>query len=192
MGEPKPAAWYDEAYRTDANLRADLESSTFGPLWREIERRVPPRAFVFEIGCGAGQLAEFLIPKAAHYAGYDWSEVAVAEARRRVPEIHGEVRVLSVEEQIGTAVEMSARCPLFRVTVVACEVFEHLAGDLDLRAIEAHAGAVFLVSLPSRDSESHVRWFESEDAVRDRYGRFFAWMTVDRFGQWWIVEGRAL
>lgn len=194
MGSVQSAAWYDDAYRADANLTADPRASTFGPLWLEMARRVPEGAIVREVGCGAGQLSALLAPKVARYLGFDFSRVAVEAASARVNghargSWHGHV-VASVAEMLED-VRYHSPIEWNHTTLVACEVLEHLDADEDLAILAAHAGAHVIASLPTRDSAGHVRFFPSEAEVRQRYSPRIGGMSVARFDQWWIVEGRA-
>jgi SAM-dependent methyltransferase len=193
VGEWKPASFYDDAYRTDPNLTADADVSTFGPLWREMARRVPMTASVIEIGCGAGQLASLVVDNVASYNGVDSSAVAIDAARKRV---NAKNALFSVADA-GT---LEIAWPILRLLgppgnskplIVACEVFEHLPGDQDTDLLLVFRRERVLLSLPTRDSESHVRFFPTEESVRERYGAYIDGMTVEPFDQWWIVEGRA-
>ncbi len=196
MGEVRSADWYSLAYRPDPNLTADVATSTFGTLWREMARRVPDDARIVEVGCGAGQLAAMIAPRSTRYFGFDFSPEAVAAAHVRVaraclPTPLGArgCQVMTVEESIeyATASPRHWRHAL----LVACEVLERLAGDQDLAVLSAHAGADVLLSLPTKDSAGHVRWFPTAASVRERYERHVGEMTVEPFEQWWIVEGTA-
>jgi len=193
VGEWKPTSFYDDAYRTDPNLTADADVSTFGPLWREMARRVPMTASVIEIGCGAGQLASLVVDNVPTYNGVDSSTVAIDAARKRV---HAKHAVFSVAE----ASSFEIAWPIMRLIaptvkakplIVACELLEHLADDQDVGLLRVFWGERVLLSLPTRDSESHVRFFPDEASVRARYGAHIDGMTVEPFDQWWIVEGRA-
>jgi len=53
-------------------------------------------------------------------------------------------------------------------TYVCLEVLEHLDDDCDLIG-KLPAGARLILSVPSFESDTHVRWFDSFDDVTGRY-----------------------
>lgn len=197
MGQVLGPDRYDAMYREDPSLTADAHGSTFSPLWREMARRVlacaPER--VVELGCGAGQLAQLLHAKDARldYFGIDFSAVAIELAQRRVPSWRDRFGVADIENHDI----VFSPAPIY----VACETLEHVA---DMRAVlrRCTPGAYLIASLPSRDSEGHVRWWTSgaqlwRHLVSAELGSFtqevlppmFVDVRVQPFGQWWIVEG---
>jgi cyclopropane fatty-acyl-phospholipid synthase-like methyltransferase len=117
---------------------------------------------VLDVGCGPGQFAQFLLDSSAvDYHGIDFSSTAIAMAQRANPDhadrFHvGDVRSHSLLAQ-----------PFDHVVVL--EVLEHVQADRELLSRLA-PGTTVVFSVPSFDSESHVRHFDSIEAVADRYG----------------------
>ena len=193
MGEAKPAEWYDEVYRTDAGYQQPPELSPWRPLWDAIIERIPPSARILELGCGPGHMAELLsrTQVVQWYLGADFSTEAIRQARaRRLPiQPHYSFHVLDLRGQaaldfVGTYRES---------VVIACEVLEHLPEPADRRLVEAIVKAPseqIIITLPTKDSESHARYFATERMVRARYETFLPNMTITRLDQWWIVEQR--
>ena len=137
--------------------------SSYYPLFRGVLGEVlRTRArSVLEVGCGTGGFAHLLMDRtAAAYAGFDFSEVAVAKARHRT----GKAECFFVGDATSAS---SYRHPYD--TIVCTEVLEHVENDLG--AIDNwRPGSNCICSVPNFDAESHVRFFRDEDQVRERYG----------------------
>jgi trans-aconitate methyltransferase len=104
------------------------------------------------------------------YRGLDFSEVAVSMARKTVP--HFDFR------------QADARTPSgyegFDCDAVICmEVLEHIEDDLDVIS-NFPTGPLCLMTVPNFPWRSHVRCFETEDSVHERYGELFNNLDVTR------------
>lgn len=141
-----------------------LTKGGYPDLFRRTAALVPPGQRVVEIGCGAGVLASLLVDQAATYVGLDFSARAIEHARRSVPEATFMVADLRHDA-----------LPVGQV-YVANEVLEHLEDDLGLLAA-IPAGSLVVVSVPSFDSASHVRYFPREGQARRRYAEM---LDIDR------------
>lgn len=182
MGEWKPHEWYDAAYRADPNL-SDHVQSTFVPLWDEIAKMIERGRDIVDVGCGTGPMLPRVFERSRTYLGMDWSTVAIAEAKAHYPVCAGLFRVGSVQD-VTPYIWRRPGC-----VVLAVEVLEHL--DHDVEFIGAcGSGYELIASLPSRDSESHVRWFSSAREVLARYGPLLReGATCKAFDQWFILRG---
>jgi trans-aconitate methyltransferase len=142
-----PAEFYDAAIPR-LNYRGGYRD-----LWKRTARLVPPGSVV-ELGCGPGLLLPYL---AGHpYIGLDFSAQSIALAQRSFP--RADFRVADIREPIPEA-----------NTYVMNEVLEHLDDDLGL--LSSLPPSVVVLSVPSFDSESHVRFFAKEGSAERRYGR---------------------
>jgi 2-polyprenyl-3-methyl-5-hydroxy-6-metoxy-1,4-benzoquinol methylase len=127
---------------------------------------------VLEVGCGAGQLAAFLLEQGdEYYVGLDFSPTAIELARKNAP--GGRFVVWD-----ACSTEIHADVP--HDVLVCMEVLEHIENDLGVVS-NFRPGARCLCSVPSFPWESHVRHFADGSAVRERYGRFFAALDVMTF-----------
>lgn len=144
-----PASFYDQAAASEKLYAQYTE------LWERAAKLVPRGSSVVELGCGTGRLAKLIVPNARTYLGLDFSERCIREAKVNAP--GGEFRVSDVREPIPTA-----------EVYVATEVLEHLDDDLGLLAQIAPWSTV-IISVPSFDSHSHVRWFPARGDARRRY-----------------------
>jgi 2-polyprenyl-3-methyl-5-hydroxy-6-metoxy-1,4-benzoquinol methylase len=167
------AGWYDEIYlKPNTTYRAHYTQSAYYFLWTVIADRMPPSAAVLEIGCGTGQLASFLVERGlASYLGFDFSPQAVALAKGRSP---------SLEFVVDDA-RYSGLLDRPDYNVVVCtEVLEHIEADLEvLRRVRP--GTRCFLTVPNFPYPSHVRHFESAEAVSLRYGELFHDHQVTEF-----------
>jgi SAM-dependent methyltransferase len=165
----KTAAYYDERYRS-WEVRSYSQSPYYF-LWAVIADRIRRDGLgrVLEIGCGAGLLASFLFELGLeHYLGFDFSPVAVEQARRNAPR----GRFLVADARTTTAFDD------FEHDIVICtEVLEHIEDDLGVVA-RIRPGRRCLASVPSFPYVSHVRHFRNAQEVVERYGRFFRSVDV--------------
>lgn len=182
MGEWKPAEWYDAAYWSDPNLRDHYES-TFAPLWNRIAKECPGERQVVDVGCGTGPMCNRIYPRSLSYLGIDWSTAAIESAKGLHPNLERLFCVGDMEDA-AKAARMRPGC-----VVLAVEVLEHLEHDIEfIRACGPECQVI--ASLPSRDSESHLRHFASADDVLARYGPFLReGATCVPFDQWFILRG---
>jgi 2-polyprenyl-3-methyl-5-hydroxy-6-metoxy-1,4-benzoquinol methylase len=160
------AATYDAMYRSGGHegvYALPYRRSRYYPLFRAVLaelRRRDARA-VLEVGCGVGTFASMLFEKSAiGYAGFDFSPVAVAAAVQRTGR--------SGAFYVADATSESSYARPYN-TIVCTEVLEHI--EADRRAVELwRPGTDCICSVPNFDSSTHVRYFNSEDDVRRRYG----------------------
>lgn len=175
--------FYDGVYRTQAKYRGAPDKAGYFPLWQKVMSHVDEEAFVLEIGCGTGQLAEMLYEKGIReYRGFDFSEVGLDLARKRVPDF---------EFEDADARDSEPYDDQDYDVAIAVEVFEHL--DDDLQVIQnLPQGTRLVFSVPSRDSKSHVRFFGNQQAVHDYYGAVVHGLTVESVGYWFVGVGHIL
>lgn len=166
------SAWYDKAFSEVSEYRLPYWESRYYFAWTVIADRIrqsnPPQR-VLEIGCGTGQLAQLLIDTGVtDYLGFDFSRVAIDLARMQTP--------------AGAFVVADARhTPLLDEGhydwIVCTEVLEHVEFDTEVISRIPEDRRV-ICTVPSFDYVSHVRFFDSAEAVRDRYSPFFDEFSV--------------
>jgi SAM-dependent methyltransferase len=173
QGGEQSAEWYDSAFaQEDTDYHQHYTASRYHFIWAVIVDRVPRLASVLEIGCGPGQLAEFLIERGvAHYIGFDFSSQAIRMAKKRCP---------SVDIHLANALETPLLDDKGYDTVICTEVLEHIEADLKLLS-RIRAGVRCLITVPNFPYPSHVRYFADEGMVAARYGAFFRESRIDRF-----------
>jgi SAM-dependent methyltransferase len=157
-------AYYDRLFEAGGHggvYDLPYHHSAYLPLYRGVlrqARRMQAQA-VLEVGCGTGAFAHLLTDNTEiSYAGFDFSNVAIEKAHRRVKQFFF----------VGDALDASSYTHPYD-TIVCTEVLEHIENDLGV-IDHWRPGANCICSVPNFDSESHVRLFRSEHEVRVRYG----------------------
>lgn len=164
----KQASYYNEYFREKDSSSYNYKDIHYFVNWVQVEFTL--RDFkdkrILEIGCGPGQLGNYLQDEGyPHYRGFDFSEQAISIARQNA----------SWKYEVGNAFDKSMYEEPYDVTV-CLEVLEHL--DDDLGAIDMiKEGTYCIISVPNFDDPGHVRWFRSEYQVRKR---FFKKIDIDR------------
>lgn len=165
--------YYDAVYAQSEKYAEPGTDSVYRPAWERIAAwlRAGGARRILDLGCGPGQFAEFLasrLPEAA-YSGIDFSQVAIGQARARCPQYRFEQARLPLRD--------FSRLPAFDA-VVCTEVLEHVETDREILE-PLPAGVLIAASVPSFFSFSHLRLFESAEAVRARYGALFEGLDVE-------------
>lgn len=148
----QPSAWYDEFYEDEP----DGSDERYAELYKRAALLIPVGSMVVDLGCGTGRFAKYALRRASSYHGIDFSPVAIRSARLHEPGATFEVGDLT-----------TMKFPRANVYVLL-EVLEHIEDDLGvMRRIPIDS--TLIVSVPSYDSASHVRHFDSETQAAKRY-----------------------
>lgn len=183
------ADFYNNAYSEVDEYRKPYHESRYYFVWTVIADRLrgSTRSGVLEIGCGSGQLANLLIEQGIpNYLGFDFSEVAVGLARQNGAGRFEEADAKTTD--LFSTHEYDA--------IVCTEVLEHV--DFDLAIIgRIPAGTRCICSVPSFPYVSHVRHFDTKEAVTERYEAYFDDFDVlelpmpnDDSLRYYLFEGR--
>ena len=165
------ASFYDERYANSEEYRKPYWQSRYYFLWTVVLDRLRHGSAkqLLEIGCGSGQFAELLqrdLPLG--YKGLDISAEAIKQARAKG------IKDFQFEEADAlTSPLLSGNYD----SVVCMEVLEHIEKDLEL-VTRIRPGARCLCTVPNFPYFSHVRHFESEQQVHERYGHLFESLSV--------------
>lgn len=176
MGIEQPREYYEELFQSSPEYGKPADEATWFPVWRALSTLLPDTAEIVDLGCGPGQSATVLA-LGRPYIGVDFSPTALARARHLHPSL--------------TFLEFDLNNPLpaalldKRLTYVISETLEHIDGDLALLG-QLPTGATIAGSVPTFDTESHVRHFTSIQEVTDRYSHLLDFLTVTRVGVWFV------
>lgn len=161
------AAYYDQMYAESSEYQQPYTRSRYYFIWSVIVDRVlrSGGSRVLEIGCGSGQLAEFLLDQGiSSYTGLDFSQTAINFAKNkdlpRATFVQGDARTTNLPTDLEYDV------------LICTEVLEHITYDLPVIS-RWPKGTWCLCTVPSFPYVSHVRNFEDTEQVVARYGEFF-------------------
>ena len=168
----KPARFYDELFAESTEYGLPYTRSRYYFVWTVIVDRLRRAGVrrVLEVGCGSGQLAEFLVDQGiAGYVGLDFSEVAIGMAKEKQ---------LSRAEFFMDDARTTGLFDLSECDAIICtEVLEHIEDDI-LVVSRFPAKCRCICTVPNFPWRGHVRHFETENAVEGRYGRYFEGFDV--------------
>jgi 2-polyprenyl-3-methyl-5-hydroxy-6-metoxy-1,4-benzoquinol methylase len=174
---------YDQLYQKGGAGKEYFKSPkdcVYYPLWYEILERCKciDNICILDIGCGPGQVAQmFLESGIKKYYGFDFSEVAVSMACERIKDL-----VEQPEKHIfvANALDNTIYDEIHYNTVLILEVLEHIQEDQSvLKKIKG--GTRVFISVPNYDSPLHLRKFEDEMKIKERYCKIIDFHRIDRF-----------
>jgi len=165
----QPIRWYDEAYKVSLEYKKEPEDSRYYPVWNKALSLINDERVV-DFGCGSGQFGKLLLKNGKNFVGgIDFSVEAISIARRLNPngkfilcDLLGDVQIPEYD-------------------LITCfEVLEHIVQDLGV-VKKIDSGKRFIFSVPNYDYRSHVRKFNSEADIVERYGGLVDIQNVHHF-----------
>lgn len=170
--EEQPADFYDRTFEEAAHWKRPYYESHYYPLWCVVADRIRLGKVrsVLDLGCGPGQLARLLADNGLErYVGVDFSSKRIEAARQVCPEYAFYAADFFETDLFST---LDYDC------VLAMEVLEHIHEDARLLGRIA-PGTRFIGSVPNFPARAHVRYFQTAEEVRQRYGSQFSALRVD-------------
>lgn len=172
-GKEQPPSFYDEKFREAEHWKRHFTRSPYYPVWTVLVDRIRRSnvSSFLDLGCGSGQFASFLMEEGfSDYVGLDFSEERVAYARSICPDLE----FYNSDVMDSNWIEDGSK-----EGVLAMEFLEHIDKDLQLLS-RLQDGVRFWGTVPNYMAPAHVRTFENEDEVLDRYSSYFKWIEVTR------------
>lgn len=180
MGEYKDKEYYDSIYSLSEKYKCNYKESPYLELWKECLYHIPLLRNILEVGCGTGQFYDMLTKehRINDYIGFDFSKVAIS--------MH-----TSPNAYVGDARNGSNYPSDDKYDFIICkEVLEHLADDVAVIR-KWKKGTEVLITVPCFDDPSHVRWFENEEKIRERFETVYYCLKIDEvipFQRWFIIK----
>lgn len=158
---------YNDSYKSGGafgNYHRHYTQSFYYTSWKHAMSYLEPidrKASILEIACGAGQFAEMLFDCGfQNYMGFDYAEEGIALAKENNPE---------QKDRFFVADAFQTELLQQKYDLVICfEALEHIQKDLELLH-RVLPGTRMLLSVPNFNDPYHVRYFQNEDEVRNRY-----------------------
>ena len=171
----KPAAYYDEIYNKypKYNKRWNAEQPT-ARLFEVCASLITPGSKVYDMGCGPGLFAQCL-QETHHvygYIGIDFSGVAIEKACKRFGAENQKYQFVQKDLRKVEPITLDRHA-----TIICMETLEHIENDLGVIALWP-SGAEAIISLPTFKDASHIRIFEQDTDIIERYKDYFDFRDV--------------
>jgi len=153
--------YYDNMYcKFGGHSTIPDEDHNYYYNWITVIKEINKNEFVADFGCGSGQFANLLLQFGYHFSyGIDFSNNAIKIAKK-----------LNHNDKFYTGNLLDKEVFGFGQYDVAVllETLEHITNDLEvLSYIPSRTKVIF--SVPTFDSDGHVRYFNNVDEVINRY-----------------------
>ena len=189
MGVKFTAEQNNQVYREHKNFGEKWTYSTWLPLWGELAELIvkvkdkQPKIPIVELGCGTGQFAEMLdalhIINNTNYKGFDYSDVAVSIAKTKLNNYNFQTKDVEIANKNIYSKGLNL--------IVVSEVLEHLDDIAALSRVKN--GSIVLASVPNFDAVDHIRHFNSETEVIERYSTLLDIQFCYSFHNYYIFQG---
>jgi len=189
MKEVREAAYYDHIYEKSVAYQSPYLTVIHFPVFASVMQFIKIIGVypVIELGCGTGQLAEYLYNEGIkNYVGVDFSRSGLKMARVMSKQDFMEY---DIREGMAGILKAKGWEEEPNIIVVAIEVFEHVADDLKIIR-EIPAGSELIWSVPNFDSEGHVRFFETDAIARERYEGVVKIENQIGIANRWVMRGQ--
>lgn len=160
--------YYNSVFSTSKKYLETGENGVYHKVWLKIIEIISTNQYtnILDLGCGPGQFAEFIAKRypLKQYTGVDFSESAIAIAKKRCPEYTFLLKALP-----DKTLQMHNSSDV----VICTEVLEHIEKDIELLQ-NLDAGTAVIASVPNFHSFGHVRVFKTMEEVKERYSFLFS------------------
>lgn len=164
----KEKEWYNAVYENstvnETLYSGEAEQMPYFGMWETCIKWILPNTKIYDFGCGTGQFDDLATRRGIVVVGAtDFSATAIRIAKKRNQKI---CDVFSCGDLMSRATYGFGDYSV----AVLLEVLEHVEDDMFVLD-NIPAGKRVIFSLPSFESESHVRHFPLIEMAEERYGR---------------------
>jgi SAM-dependent methyltransferase len=167
MGTEKSSKWYNSIFERSSIDKNSIyakepENTHYYPVWQKVIEIIKEKDYraVLDIGCGPGHFGKLCLKNKIGYLGWDFSETAIRMAKKLNK---GDEYRFRVCKDVTTMDNIT-----FPAVVTMTEVLEHITKDIPL--LNRIFCKLLIITLPSYDYISHVRYFKKEQDIISRYG----------------------
>lgn len=156
---------YDLIYAKETrHYNKHYSQSPYLKIWERVASHIKPHHSVVDIGCGTGQVMELLLDKGVQrYTGYEFSKVAIDKANSILSGRNDKDKAEIIYQDLYELKEL-VEADFY----ISIEVMEHLIDDKKVISY-IPKGKNVIITVPNYLGGSHVRKFDNEQQVIDRY-----------------------
>ena len=170
MSKEQNEDFYNEVYKNggykEMYFKEAEDIGAYYPTWNYAYNYIKSKRIdkVIDFGCGVGHFASlFRQEDYVMYWGFDFSSEAIRQANERnESNLFCQFYTADLKENLNLQNGSN-------IIYTAFEFFEHISFDLDIIG-NLNPGDEILFSVPNYDSKGHVRFFDSFEAITERYG----------------------
>jgi len=174
--------YYNEVYRSggagSVYLLPAEEIKFYYPNWKITRDFIIRNKIdnIVDLGCGPGHFSSLFSGYNVTINAYDFSNEAISQAKERNKT--NKNITFHIEDLKNT--NLKDRGTFF----TAFEFLEHIEWDLDIIS-KISSGSTIIFSVPSYDAKGHVRFFNNEKEVENRYSKLLNLdlLNIHQFGK---------
>lgn len=180
MKEEKNNVYYDDVYKKYKHYSLDIDAtkSNYHGLYKFVKDLINKEEKILEIGCGTGQFADMLIKDNFNYIlGIDFSNQGIDMCKERCKKDC--FLCNNIYDFCFNTIDFDV--------AISLEVFEHLEKDVDvINKLPKDKRLIF--SVPTYDDIAHVRFFNNENEIINRFEFLFCKFNVHKLGKIFIID----
>jgi len=168
--------YYDKVYTSNKENKGqytlDPENSMYYPVWSEALKYIRKKKYkVADLGCGPGQFAKLLLNRGYMFMyGVDFSYKAIDMAKEMNPEYKDKFYNKNLLDPSAYNID--------KYKVATCfEVLEHIEKDTNVISF-IPSDTIFIFSVPNYWAKGHVRVFNNEEEIIDRYASLLDFVKI--------------